>query len=74
MPLYYQSLGIIYFFLPLVATLDFSLRAEKDVFPSFEAYRIVFSDPEFYTNFGSSLLWSLLTIVVSLLLIVPTNY
>jgi putative spermidine/putrescine transport system permease protein len=67
-------LGILYFFVPLVATLDFSLRAEKDVYPSFAAYRFVFSDPEFYTNFGSSLLWSLLTIVVSLLLIVPTTY
>jgi len=26
--------GILYFFVPLVATLDFSLRAEKDVYPS----------------------------------------
>ena len=68
------ALGMIYFFLPLVATLDFSLRAEKDVYPSFEAFRVVFGDPEFYSNFGSSLLWSLLTIVVSLLLIVPTTY
>ncbi len=67
------AIGMIYFFLPLVATLDFSLRAQKDVYPSFEAYRVIFSDPDFYTNFGSSLLWSLLTIVVSLLLIVPTT-
>ena len=67
-------LGIVYFFLPLVATLDFSLRAEKNVYPSFEAYRTVFSDPEFYQNFGSSMLWSVLTIIFSTLLIVPTTY
>ncbi len=67
-------LGIIYFFLPLVATLDFSLRAQKGVYPSFEAYRTVFSDPEFYQNFSSSMLWSVLTIIFSTLLIVPTTY
>jgi putative spermidine/putrescine transport system permease protein len=68
------ALGMIYFFLPLFATLDFSLRAEKDVYPSFEAYRFILNDPDFYKNFGSSLLWSLLTIVFSLLLVVPTTY
>ena len=66
-------IGLIYFFLPLYATFDFSLRALKGHL-SFEAYRIVFSDTEFYRNFGYSLVWSVLTIAVSLLLIVPTVY
>ena len=66
-------IGIIYFFLPLFATLDFSLRALKDQL-SLEAYRVIFTDPEFYTNFGYSFLWSIITIIASLLLIVPTTY
>jgi putative spermidine/putrescine transport system permease protein len=66
-------IGMIYFFLPLYATFDFSLRALKDQL-SFEAYRIVFSDPLFYRNFGFSLIWSVLAISFSLLLIVPTVY
>lgn len=66
-------IGLIYFFLPLYATFDFSLRALRNQL-SFEAYRIVFSDPEFYRNFGYSLLWAVLTMVLSLLLVVPTVY
>lgn len=66
-------IGLIYFFLPLYATFDFSLRSVKDVL-SFEAYKTVFSDPEFYRNFGYSLVWSVLTIFFSLLLVVPTVY
>jgi putative spermidine/putrescine transport system permease protein len=41
---------------------------------SFEAYKVAFSDPKFYQNFGFSLLWAITTIIVSLLLIVPTAY
>ncbi len=66
-------LGMIYFFLPLVSVFEFSLRAKRGVY-SFEAYRLAFQDPRFYQNFGLSLVWSVLTIVVSLLLIVPTAY
>lgn len=66
-------LGILYFFLPLFATLEFSLRMIKGQY-TFEAYRVAFSDPAFFVNFGYSVLWSTLTIVVSLLLVVPTAY
>jgi putative spermidine/putrescine transport system permease protein len=66
-------IGMIYFFLPLVAVFEFSLRAKRGVY-SFEAYRLAFQDPAFYQNFGLSLVWSVLTIIVSLLLIVPTAY
>jgi putative spermidine/putrescine transport system permease protein len=66
-------LGIVYFFLPLFATFEFSLRMVKDRY-TFEAYRVAFSDPEFFRNFGYSMLWAILTIVISSLLVVPTAY
>jgi putative spermidine/putrescine transport system permease protein len=66
-------LGILYFFLPLYGTLDFSLRAKKDVL-SFAAYENVIQDPRFIASFTYSLEIAVLTIVVSLLLIVPTSY
>jgi putative spermidine/putrescine transport system permease protein len=67
------ALGFIYFFLPLFAVFEFSLRMLKGRY-TFEAYRVAFQDPAFYQNFGFSLLWSILTIVISLLLVVPTTY
>lgn len=67
------GLGFLYFFLPLFATLEFSLRMVKDRY-TVEAYRAAFSDPRFYQSFGYSFLWALLTIAVSLLLVVPTAY
>jgi len=66
-------LGLIYFFLPLFATFDFSLHMIKDHL-SFAAYKAVFNDPAFYTNFGYSLIWSITTIVISLLLFTWTAY
>lgn len=67
------SLGIIYFFLPLVGTFMFSLRARKDTL-SFLAYENVFKDPKFWETFSFSALMAVFTIIVSLLLIVPTAY
>lgn len=67
------ALGMIYFFLPLFATFEFSLRMLKGRY-TFEAYRVAFADPRFFQEFGYSLLWSALTIVISLLLVVPTAY
>jgi putative spermidine/putrescine transport system permease protein len=66
-------IGLVYFFLPLVATFLFSLRAELGHL-GFAAYRYVFSDPGFASNFGYSLRWAALTIIASLLLVVPTVY
>lgn len=66
-------LGMIYFFLPLIATFEFSLRMIKDRY-SFEAYRVAFQDPNFFSHFGYSVLWAVLTIAISTLLIVPTAY
>lgn len=66
-------LGILYFFVPLLATLDFSLRAKKGVL-SLLAYQRVFQDPAFVRTFTFSLEMAFLTIIVSLLLVVPTAY
>jgi putative spermidine/putrescine transport system permease protein len=66
-------IGILYFFLPLIATFVFSLKAKLGVL-SFQAYSNVFSDPDFVRNFMYSVLWALLTIVVGILLFVPTAY
>ena len=67
------ALGVLYFLLPLIGTLNFSLRARRGVL-SLDAYQSVFSDRKFYETFTFSLEMAILTIIVSLLLIVPTAY
>lgn len=65
--------GLLYFFVPLIATFAFSLRAKKDVL-SFTAYANIFNDPDFYRSFGFSLQMAVLTIAASVLLLVPTAF
>jgi putative spermidine/putrescine transport system permease protein len=67
------TLGALYFLLPLIGTFIFSLRAKKDTF-SLLAYENAFSDPKFLEAFGLSTLLAILTIIVSLLIVVPTAY
>jgi putative spermidine/putrescine transport system permease protein len=67
------ALGTIYFLLPLIATFEFSLRIRRGAY-SFDAYRIVFSDPQFQATFLYSTLVAVATIVVGVLLVVPTAY
>lgn len=67
------ALGVLYFFLPLYATLDFSLRAKKGQL-SLLAYQRVLADPQFRQTLLFSLEMAVLTILVSLVLIVPTAY
>jgi putative spermidine/putrescine transport system permease protein len=62
--------GVFYFFLPLVATLDFSLKAK----PAFAAYTNSFADPQFFGSLLYSLVVGVVTIIASLALIVPTAY
>jgi putative spermidine/putrescine transport system permease protein len=66
-------LGAIYFILPLYGTLDFSLRIKRGVL-SLDAYRNAVTDPEFIRTFSFSNEMAVLTIIVSLLLVVPTTY
>jgi putative spermidine/putrescine transport system permease protein len=65
--------GALYFFLPLIATFEFSLRAKKGV-PSLLAYQRVLQDPQFVRTFSFSIGMGVLTILASLILIAPTAY
>jgi putative spermidine/putrescine transport system permease protein len=65
--------GVLYFFVPLLGTFEFSLRYRRGVY-SFEAYRIVLNDPIFRATFTYSTVLALATIVVGVLLVVPTAY
>jgi putative spermidine/putrescine transport system permease protein len=66
-------LGILYFFLPLVATFIFSLKARLGQL-SFLAYANIFNNPQFLYNFGASVMWAVLTIIIGILLLVPTAF
>ncbi len=67
------AIGMLYFLVPLIATFEFSLRMRRGEY-SFDAYRVVFADPQFRETFSYSTLMALLTIVVGVLLVVPTAY
>jgi len=66
-------LGALYFILPLYATLDFSLRMERDKI-SLLAYQKAFAAPEFLKTFIYSNVLAVITIFVSILVIVPAAY
>ena len=66
-------IGTLYFILPLYATLDFSLRMERDTI-GLKAYSAAFADPKFVETFVRSNVLAVVTIIVSILLIVPTAY
>jgi len=70
---FWLAVGVLYFILPLIATFLFSLRAKKGVL-SFLAYEHVINDPSFWESFLFSLVVAVFTILVSLLLVVPTAY
>src|SRR3990172_5475385 len=66
-------LGVLYFVMPLLATFEFSLGMERDVI-GFKAYESAFADQEFLETFGYSVFLATMTIIVSIILIVPTAY
>src|SRR5579872_5917407 len=66
-------LGASYFLLPLIGMFDFSMRMKRGEY-GFEAYRVVLSDPQFQQTFGYSIVLALLTIVLGVLIVVPTAY
>ncbi len=64
-------IGVLYFALPLYATLEFSLRTKVP----FVAYtNVLFKDPQFSGSLLYSFVVGVITILVSLLIIVPTAY
>ena len=66
-------LGCLYFLLPLVGMTEFSLKMRRGEY-SFDAYAVVFADPRFWETFGYSLGLAAATIVVGVVLVVPTAY
>jgi putative spermidine/putrescine transport system permease protein len=67
------AIGGLYFLVPLIGTFEFSLRMRRGVY-SLDAYRVVLTDPDFQATFGYSTLIALLTILVGIVLVVPTAY
>ena len=63
-------IGVTYFIVPLIATLEFSLRPN----PRTYAYANVLADRRFYAGLIYSFVIGLITIVISLAIIVPTAY
>ena len=66
-------LGVLYFVLPLLATFQYSLTMERDKI-GFKAYATAFADKEFIQTFTYSLALAVATILVSVMLTVPTAY
>lgn len=69
----WMIIGILYFFLPLLATFLFSLRAVKDAV-TIKAYENLFADPKFLSSFQASVIWALLTIILGIVIFFPTAY
>ena len=67
------ALGFLFFFLPLVGTFEFSLRARRGVY-SFDAYRNVLGDPQFRETFTFSVLMAIFTIIIGVLIVTPTAF
>jgi putative spermidine/putrescine transport system permease protein len=67
------GLGAAYFLIPLVATFEFSLRMRRGEY-SFDAYRVVFGDARFQETFAYSTAVAFFTIVLGVVLVVPTAY
>jgi len=70
---FWYIVGALYFLLPLYGTLDFSLRMKRGEI-SFLAYQRAFEDPQTVETFVFSNVMAVVTIIVSIVLIVPTAY
>jgi putative spermidine/putrescine transport system permease protein len=63
-------IAVLYFALPLIGTFAFSMRSQ----PLFSAYAVVTDDPQFGATLFYSFVIAILTIIVSIVLIVPTAF
>ena len=71
--LLWAILGLRYLFAPLFGTLDFSLRMVKGQY-SLEAYQLVLADPKFLESFRYSAVMGIITVLVSIVIFLPTVY
>ena len=67
------AFGVLYFFLPLIGMLEFSLKMRRGAY-SLDAYGSVLSDARFRATFGYSVMMALLTIIFGIVLVVPTVF
>ena len=67
------ALGAAYFFIPLLATLEFSMRMRRGTY-SFDAYKVVLGDVRFQQTFTYSVLVAIFTILLGVLIVVPAAY
>jgi putative spermidine/putrescine transport system permease protein len=67
------GLGAAYFIIPLIATIEFSLKMRRGYY-SFDSYLSVFSDPRFQATFGYSVIIGVFAIIVGILVVVPAVY
>lgn len=68
-------LGLAYFVIPLAATLIYSLRSDQTAkCCTFANYSYILNDPQFWQTIRVSFIVALETIVLTLLLLVPTVY
>ena len=65
--------GLLYLFVPLYGTLDFSLRMVKGQL-SLLAYQVVLQDPQFLESFRYSAVMGLITVILSIVIFLPTTY
>jgi putative spermidine/putrescine transport system permease protein len=66
-------LGALYFLVPLIATVIFSMKLRRDAL-SLDAYANVVFDPDFHRTFTYSIVISLFTMLVSIIITVPAAY
>jgi putative spermidine/putrescine transport system permease protein len=71
--IFWAVIGLLYFFVPLYGTLDFSLRMVRGQL-SLKAYQVVLADPQFLDSFRYSATMGVITVVVSILIFLPTVY
>jgi putative spermidine/putrescine transport system permease protein len=68
-------LGLVYFFLPLIATFLYSIKDNRTgKCCSSENYSVIIHDSQFWSTFKVSIIIAILTILLSLVLLVPTIY
>ncbi|RIK30392.1 MAG: spermidine/putrescine ABC transporter permease [Anaerolineae bacterium] len=65
-------IGGLYFILPLLATVEFSLSWDPEA--PFKAYQRAFEDNRFWSSFIASNVFAVITIIASIILVVPTAY
>ena len=65
--------GCLFFALPLLGLTEFSLSMRREGY-TFDAYRAVLADPQFRATFLYSVVAAIATIVMGVLIVVPTAY